>query len=85
MGEESYRCFDKLIAELRADGHLETAQRLDVLLHEVAWTTGSELIGELGLVIQGFERAASGPLSPELRESIRTCMSEVRKVWPDIR
>jgi hypothetical protein len=85
MGEESYQCFDTLIAQLRAEGHLETALRLHTLLHETAWTTGSELIGELGLVILGFERTVSEPLSPELREALRICMYEVRKVWPGIR
>jgi len=74
MGETSYQCFDTLIAYLRSDGHSETANRLHELLHETAWTSGSELIGELGLAIQGFERTVAEPLSPDLWESIRTCM-----------
>jgi hypothetical protein len=44
----SYECFDELIEQLRAAGHASTADKLNFMLHRVAWTTGSELLGELG-------------------------------------
>ena len=46
---EYYAAVDLLIEELRTDGHKADADELHVLMHEMAWTTGSELLGELGL------------------------------------
>jgi len=39
--QTGYECFDELIRQLRAEGHIEPADKLYMLLHEVAWTTGS--------------------------------------------
>ncbi len=52
----SYECFDELAASLRNDGLSDEADRLHVLLHEVAWTTGSEMLGELGQELKRIER-----------------------------
>jgi hypothetical protein len=80
----NYDCFDELITELRASGHAETADKLDFILHRVAWTTGSELLGELGAEILRFQRnAPSG--SPDLEKSMTRSMEMVRRVWPEIR
>jgi hypothetical protein len=77
-------CFDELIRQLRAEGHADPAARLHALLKEVAWTTSSELWGELGLEILAFERSGAAA-SPDLRRRIDTCMRSVRRVWPDIK
>jgi hypothetical protein len=53
--QTGYECFDELIRRLRAEGHVAPADKLHRLLHEVAWTTGSELIGELRLAILTFQ------------------------------
>jgi ubiquinone biosynthesis protein UbiJ len=75
--------FDELIAMLRAEGHVQVAQRLHTLLHEVTWTTASELMGELGLEIVRFQcRKIRG--SPELQELTQRCMTAVKKAWPNI-
>ena len=50
-GTFSYEPFDKLIAGLGKDGLLEEAGLLHQMIYQVAWTTGSELIGELGQTI----------------------------------
>ena len=44
-----YECFEELIRQLQTEGHTTSAQKLDHMLHQVAWTTGSELIGALGV------------------------------------
>lgn len=77
-------CFEELIGRLRIEGHNVTANKLDCLLHETAWTTGSELMGELGLEILAFQRSAVG-VSAELQRSLNDCMSAVRKVWPGVK
>ncbi len=82
--QTGYECFDELIRQRRLEGYVQPAARLHTLLHEVAWTTGSELIGELGLAILAFER--SGPtVSSDLRRLLDSCMSFVGRVWPDIK
>jgi len=80
----SYDCFDDLIAQLRAAGHTSTADRLDVMLHRVAWTTGSELLGELGSEILQFQQTTSS-VSATLQQSLSRSLEMVRRVWPDIR
>ena len=80
----SYDCFDDLIAQLRAAGHVSTADRLDVMLHRVAWTTGSELLGELGAEILQFQRSTPS-LSDAVQQSLARSLEMVRRVWPDIR
>jgi hypothetical protein len=79
----SYNCFDELIAQLRAAGHMSTADRLDVVLHGVAWTTCSELLGALGTEILEFQRSTPS-VSPVLQQSLDRSLQMVRRVWPDI-
>jgi hypothetical protein len=80
----SYDCFDELIAQLRASGHASTADKLDFILHRVAWTTGSELLGELGVEIIQFQRSAPSA-SAELQQALSRALDMVRRVWPEIR
>lgn len=79
----SYDCFDELIASLRYDGLSAEAERLHVLLHEVAWTTGSELLGELGQELKKIEQGESSKLSDGSTEKIAECFRMVFRVWPD--
>lgn len=66
--DEYYRAINELSEQLEADGHAEEAQRLKTLMHS-AWTTGSELLGELMLAL----RSMKGDYSAELKEEIRDC------------
>ncbi len=75
--------FDELITRFREHGFPESADRLAMLMRS-AWTSSSELIGELGLTVLQFQREQPS-VRPELREVLDRCMREVRKVWPDIR
>ena len=79
----AYDQFDELIRQLRAEGFIEPATKLHRLLHEVAWTSSSELIGELGLALLAFERATPA-MGSALRLLVDRCLHSVRKVWPDI-
>jgi len=75
--------FEQLVLMLRAEGHGQVAQTLHTLLHEVAWTSESELTGELGLEILRFQRS-DRKASPALQELLHRCMAAVKKVWPNI-
>ena len=79
----SYECFDELTASLRDDGLSTEADRLYVLLHEVAWTTGSELIGELGQALKKIETDGSRTISTVSAHKIDECFKMVYRVWPD--
>jgi hypothetical protein len=81
--DPGYECFDRLIAGLKAEGYQAEAQRLHSILHEVAWTTSSELVGELGLEIVAIQRT-SGAYSVNLSRRLDDCMEVVKRVWPAI-
>jgi hypothetical protein len=79
----SYVCFDELIVLLRDDGLFSDADRLYLLLHEVAWTTGSELVGELGQALSKIEKKESPSRSVNSAQKIEECFKMVGRVWPD--
>ena len=79
----SYLCFDELIALLRDDGLSTDADRLQLLLHEVVWTTGSELVGELGQALSKIEKKESSSRSATFAQKIEECFKMVGRVWSD--
>ena len=84
LSQIDYECFEELIRQLRSAGHTSAAQKLDQTLHGVAWTTGSELIGELGAEILVFQRATP-EVDAKLQSTLSRCMAMVRRVWPNIK
>ena len=81
-GSDDYYCFRQLIQELRREHFDEIADNIDSILIHVAWTTGSELIGELGAAIRDFQRTQP-VVSPSLRSALEQCARIVVRVWPD--
>ena len=79
----SYQPFDDLIGSLRADGLNQQADLLDYLIHKVAWTTSSELIGELGQKIKEITKNDLNHLSAETKKNMDEGMDMVKVVWPD--
>jgi hypothetical protein len=79
---DGYDYFRELIERLRREHFDDVAGKIDLLLNRVAWTTGSELIGELGAAIRDFERTQPA-VSPSLRSSLDACKQVVRRIWPD--
>jgi hypothetical protein len=79
----SYAPFDELIASLRAEGFRGEAERLHNLIHKVAWTSGSELIGELGQEMKRLEREHGSRLSASTSKKIEAAFDMVSRVWPD--
>ncbi len=47
--DDFYKSVNELTTALEAQGFESEARAIRVLMHEVAWTTGSELLGELGV------------------------------------
>jgi len=79
----SYVPFDELVASLRADGLADDAERLHFMIHKVAWTTGSELIGELGQTMKEIARNNGGSFSDSTRARMNAAFEMVCQVWPD--
>lgn len=66
---EYYTEIDELIRLLRVHGGGECADALHLLLHETAWTTGDELVGELDLVLA----RTRGRFPAEIRKKLGAC------------
>jgi hypothetical protein len=79
----SYEPFEVLIGSLRGDGLHQHADVLDHLLHKVAWTTGSEMIGELGQRVKKIQKEDFSRLSAETNSHLIQAINMVKTVWPD--
>lgn len=66
--DEYYKAINALIECLKNEGHAKEAQKLYTLMH-TAWTTSSELLGELQLALKGMK----GHYSQKLRKEIDEC------------
>lgn len=73
--------FEVAIDCLKKDGLVQEAGRLDSLRHHTAWTTGTEMIGELGLELKRAWPAVKARGSPETRTAFKTAAKLVRKSW----
>ncbi len=74
--------FAVLIDRLAQDGLTDEAARLNTLLRETAWTTGTEFLGEFGLAMKGMRRAVRKRARPETRAAFNAAARVVRKTWP---
>ena len=75
--DEFYAFVDGVSKRLADAGYQIHAQKLHRLLHQIAWTTSTELFGELE---QAFvEVRATAQLSPELDLDLAHCLMAVRK------
>lgn len=70
---------------LRAGGFEGEAKELRRLAFDTAWTSSSEVIGEIGLAILRIQRREAGRLPAEIAKALESCMDHVRQVWPDIK
>jgi hypothetical protein len=60
-----YDDIDSVVGMLRMEGRTEAADQIHLLLHKVAWTTSSELFGELRDRFRGALKS-SPPLPSEI-------------------
>jgi len=74
--------FETLIVRLRGDGLTAEAAQIHTLRNEMAWTTGSELLGELGLALKRIRKTVRAKASPATKEAFRQGARAVHKTWP---
>lgn len=88
MSGESQNLIDELdavIDRLMTSGFPAEASELRSMTHETAWTSSSEMLGEIGLWILGIQRSLAGELPAEVKKGLARCLKFVRKTWPDIK
>ena len=79
----SYEPFDRLIMSLRHDGLPRESNLLHDMIYGIAWTTGSELIGELGKAIKKIRVESPLSLSDDSKKNMCEAIEMVKRVWPD--
>ena len=75
---------ERAIRSLDECGCADEAARLRELVHEGAWSSSSEMIGDIGLAILAIRDSAATRLSDEAASLLERCMEIVRRVWPEI-
>ncbi len=75
---------ERAIRSLDECGCADEAARLRELVHEGAWSSSSEMIGDIGLAIVTIRDYAADRLSDEAASTLHRCMDMVRRVWPEI-
>jgi hypothetical protein len=68
--DEFYKAIDNLIEKLSASGFNDEAGKINSLMHETAWTTGSELLGELSLALKSMKQKYPKEISDEIKECL---------------
>jgi hypothetical protein len=76
--QEFYSCIDATCLQLRTIGLDAEANKISYLLHNLAWTTTSELFLELESVLQKVLTGPSARLLPQsLRDEITTYLNAI--------
>ena len=76
---------DAVIGNLRECGHAGKAEELRGIVHETAWTTSSEMLGEIGLCLLRIQQSLGRKPAAEVSKGLARCLKAVRKTWPDIK
>ncbi|MFB3923555.1 MAG: hypothetical protein ACE145_17670 [Terriglobia bacterium] len=73
------------MARLRECGHETQAEELRKIVHGTAWSSSSEMLGEIGLCILRIQRDAGAKLPKEIQIGLERCLGAVRETWPAIK
>ena len=84
QNDDLIKTVDGAIRSLDECGCADEAARLRELVHEGAWSSSSEMIGDIGLAILAIRDSAATRLSDEAASHLERCMEIVRRVWPNI-
>jgi len=78
--QQFYDHIDEVVVLLRNEGYIGIADQVDYLLHSVAWTTTSELFGELR---NRFEQALNSgtPLLSSTDAQLRGFVTTIDQAW----
>ena len=79
-GEDVYARVDRLCGQLRTAGLNKEALLVHQVLHEVAWTTSSELLGELESAFRSILRDPGTILPLHLRMDMEEIVSDLENM-----
>ena len=82
--DDFYGFIDLLAQRLSDEGLADHAAKLHGLIHDVAWTSGSELLGELGAELERVQELQEPHLPTDLVEAVTRSLTFVRQYWPDL-
>ena len=78
--QDIYTSVDKLVADLNSLKLSGLANTLSSRVHEVAWTTGSELLGELQAVMSKALRTDGDSLPPSIKQEIEDILRAIEHI-----
>lgn len=77
--QEFYDHIDALCLQLREAGFMNEANQLWTLIHKVAWTTSTELFGELRNAFRAILANSKTALPGRIQEDLKACICVIRK------
>ncbi len=81
--QDIYAAVDILVTELASQNLVELANKLSFRVHEVAWTSGSELLEELQEVIN--DALCVGNLPPSIETDVKNILRAIEDVLAFVR
>jgi len=79
--ENFYDFVDSLRVDLNKNGFSKVSQKLNFILHEMAYTTGSEFLGELKLVLLNLKEYESKQLTENLLKNVNICFTTIENAF----
>jgi hypothetical protein len=83
--QDVYTSIDTMVAELNSLDFVRLANTLSFRVHEVAWTSGSELLEELQTVMSEALRTDGDSLPSSIKQEIENILRGIERVLADIR
>ncbi len=78
--QEFYDHIDEVVELLRTVGHEKSADKINHLLHKVAWTTSSELFGELRDEFSAIIQSKT-ELPVEIHNAVKGFIETINTAW----
>jgi hypothetical protein len=79
--QEFYEFIDRFVNDLKQNGFSEASRRLHEILHEMAWTTSSEVLGEIQIVLLELKRKEGGRLAQSTLADILLGLETIDEYW----
>ena len=79
--DEFYQHLDALTASLIASGFAKAGERISFLIHKVAWTTSSELFGELRIAFREILQQHRDSLPAHISDDLTDCIQVIDGAW----
>ena len=79
--EEFYDFIDDLSTQLNELGFSDTSQRLNTILHATAWTSSSEMLGEIKISLVELTTKEGRRLPECLSNDVNLCIRTIDEYW----